>query len=167
MFEGMFVFGLQPDALLRAELKAAGFDLEHPLPEYPYEVWRKCLLIATRHTFPNENPDRAAWLLGERFIDGYLTTLVGKLIGVTMPFLSAKTLVQRSPRLCSSGITGAIFDLEWLGEQEAILKMPNLPWPNQFFTAGVTARCQAIIKSSMQITPQSLGAEGSQIHMKW
>lgn len=167
MFDGMFSVALKPEGAFRDELNAAGFDLDKPLPEYPYEVWRQCLMVAARHVFPEQTQDRAFWLLGERFIEGYLATLVGKLIAAALPFLSAKALVQRSPRFCSTGVGGATFDLEWLGEREAVLKMPELPYPNQFFTAGVVSKCMKLIKSSMELRPGALGPSGSQLHMKW
>ena len=167
MFDGMFSVALKPDGAFRDELRAAGFDLGNATPEYPYDVWRSCLLIAARHVFPNEAQDRAFWLLGERFIDGYLDTMIGKLIAAALPFLSAKTLVQRSPRFCGTGVEGATFDLQWLGEKEAVLKMPELPYPNQFFTAGVVARCMELIKAKMDLDPGALGSGGSQLRMKW
>lgn len=167
MFDGMFAVALRPEGAFREELKAAGFDLDKPLPEYPYAVWRACLVLAARHVFPHEPQDRAFWLLGERFIEGYLDTMIGKLIAAALPFLSPKTLVQRSPRFCSTGVSGATFDLQWLGEKEALLRMPELPYPNHHFTAGVVAKCMTLIKSSMDLDPQPLGAGGSQLHMKW
>ncbi len=166
MFDGMFSVALKPEGAFRDELKAAGFDVDKALPEYPYEVWRQCLMVAARHVFPHEPQDRAFELLGERFIDGYLDTMIGKLIAAALPFLSAKALVQRSPRFCGTGVGGATFDLEWLGEKEAVLKMPELPYPNQFFMAGVVGKCMTLIKSTMDLTPSTFGA-GTQLHMKW
>ncbi|MGV3623812.1 MAG: DUF2378 family protein, partial [Archangium sp.] len=137
MFDGLFSVALQPTGAFRDDLKAAGFDADRPRPEYPLEVWHDCLDVAARHLHPDETRERAWELLGAQFIEGYLKTLVGRIIAVAMPFLSPQSFVQRAPRFMSTGLVGADVSLDWSGSKAATVTMAYVPHPSGHLLAGV------------------------------
>lgn len=84
--EGLFVRGLNGKVtpMLKQQLRSAGLDLERPLlPAYPLETWISCVALTARALHP-QVPEAVAWrMLGERMIDGYQETLMGRaLLGV-------------------------------------------------------------------------------------
>lgn len=168
MFDGLFSVALKPTGAFRDELKARGFDADQPKTEYPIVVWHDCLDVAAKYLYPNEARERAWWLLGERFIEGYLETLVGKIIAVALPFLSAKTFVQRSPRFMSTGMVGADVVLEWTGERSVVVKLTNVAFPSGHLLGGTVAVClKRIGAKGVKLEGAAFGAGGSQVSIAW
>ena len=63
----------------------------------------------------------AAWrLIGRDFITGFLETIAGRLVAVAFPFLSPKTLVDRSPRFMRLGVKELEAKVTW--------RSANTPW---------------------------------------
>lgn len=136
-FEGMFQRGLEVDDAMAAKLRAIGFDIKRMEPSYPVSVWAEALRLAAREYFPQHSPADAEFELGKRMVDGYFATLVGKVLGAAMPFLSPDTLCTRLPRFFSTGVEGETkpAQIRKLGERhyEATLYGDQgVPW----FTAG-------------------------------
>lgn len=168
MFDGLFTVALQPTGAFRDDLKAQGFDLAAPRAEYPLKVWHDCLDVAAAHVHPTETRERAWELLGRRFIEGYLETLVGKVIAIALPFLSVKSFVQRSPRFMSTGLVGAETHLEWLSDKSARITMPNVPHPSGHLLKGVVGVClERLDAHDAKLEPGALGTGGSQLAMFW
>jgi uncharacterized protein (TIGR02265 family) len=60
-------------------LREAGLDLEKKLaPAYPLEQWKRFLRIATDHVYAGVPAEAAYYSLGERFVDGYFSSLFGR-----------------------------------------------------------------------------------------
>ncbi len=168
MFDGLFTVALKPTGAFRDALKAKGFDVDHPRTEYPLQVWHDCLDVAAQFLYPTEVRERAWWLLGERFIEGYLETLVGKLIAVALPFLSAKTFVQRSPRFMSTGMVGADVELEWTGERSVVVKLTNVAFPSGHLLGGTVAVClKRIGAKGVKLEGGAHGSAGSTLSIAW
>jgi len=117
VFEGLFHNLLQPDAEFAAELKAAGYDLAAPLPKYSGKVFQDCVHIARRRAYPDLSPEEAERALGKRFLDGYLSTIIGKMIAAMLPIIGTAGALKRYARLYKSGSTGTVVISEPLGER--------------------------------------------------
>lgn len=168
MFDGLFAVAIKPTGALRDDLKTAGFDADHPKPEYPLKVWHDCLDVAAKHLHAGQPRERAWELLGERFIEGYLQTLVGKLIAVAMPFLSPQSFVQRAPRFMSTGLVGADVKLEWNGKNAATVTMTNVDHPAGHLLAGVVSIClKRIGAKGVKIESAPFERTGSRISISW
>ncbi len=168
MFDGLFTVALKPSGAFSEALKARGFDPDRPEPEYPLAVWHDCLDVAWQQLYPLESRERAWWLLGERFLEGYLQTLVGRLIGAALPLLSARTFVTRSPRFVATGLQGAALELVWQGERDAVVHLTNLPPPSAHLTAGVVTVCMKRMKvSGVQLDPTPLDGGGCSLRIRW
>lgn len=98
LFEGMFVRAIRPDAAFAAELRAAGFDLARIEPRYHPSVWRKALEIARRRLYADRPEERGYRELGNRFIEGYFETIIGKIISIPLSLVSPDRLIQRLPK---------------------------------------------------------------------
>lgn len=168
MFDGLFSVALTPTGAFRDELKACGFDADQPRTEYPLKVWHDCLDVAAKHLHPTESRERAWELIGKRFIEGYLETLVGKIIAVALPFLTVRAFVMRSPRFMNTGLVGAETTLEWHGDKAVVVKTPNLPHPSGHLLAGVVEVCLVRIHAKgVKLVGAPLGADGSQLSISW
>lgn len=168
MFDGLFSVALKPTGAFREDLKSAGFDPDRPKPEYALRVWHDCVDVAARHLYPNERRERAWELVGERFIEGYLQTLVGKLIAVALPFLSPQSFVQRAPRFMSTGLVGAEVKLDWKGSKSATVTLTNVEHPACHLLAGVIAVSLGRINArGVKIQASPFGNEGSQVTASW
>lgn len=168
MFDGLFAVALKPTGAFRDDLKAAGFDSDRPKPEYPLKVWHDCVDVAARHLYPDQPRERAWELVGERFIEGYLQTLVGKIIAVALPFLSTQSFVQRAPRFMSTGLVGADIKLEWNGKHAATVVLTNSDHPSGHLLAGVVrVSLNRIGAKDVKVSASPFGSTGSQISISW
>lgn len=141
MFEGLFVRGLHVDAALQEKLRAKGFDLLKPQARYPVTVFEDCVDAAAQALYPQLSRREAWQAIGRRFIEGYFETLVGKLISVSMPFLSPKTFINRVPRFITTGLEGALVTVEWHDARKATLFVKESGDEAGALMAGVMAVC--------------------------
>jgi len=103
VFEALFVRALQPGGRFAEELRAAGYDVgSPPRAEYPTQVWRACVEVARRHTFPRLPQAEGERRLGGLFLEGFLQTLAGKLLSATLPMLGTGMVLQKLQRAWSS-----------------------------------------------------------------
>lgn len=137
--EGLFVkaLGARWSPKAKTRLREAGLDLDKPLlPAYPFEVWMTVLRVASEELFPGEPVDSAMRKLGESFMDGYQTTLLGRAVLGMMTVLGPKRTLLRSTQNFRSGnnytetrvteVSPSAMDL-WMNEVG--------PYPT--FTAGI------------------------------
>ncbi|MFT3712612.1 MAG: DUF2378 family protein [Archangium sp.] len=123
LFEGLFVRALQPNGTFKERLREKGFDLSRMQPRYPIQVWIDCVDVAISEVYPQLSRSDAWAAIGDRFVEGYFQTLVGRMIATTLPFLSAKTFVGRSPRFISTGLDGVQQELKWENDKTALLSI--------------------------------------------
>ncbi|MGA9524889.1 MAG: DUF2378 family protein [Myxococcaceae bacterium] len=105
--EGLFKLAIGPklDDRARARLRENGLDLGRPLqPTYTRRQFRKWVLIAAEEIYPKLSPDQALERIGEHSVEGYVKTLLGKMILATVRVLGPKrTLSRLTQNLSSSG----------------------------------------------------------------
>lgn len=95
MFEALFDRRLKPGGAFAEELKAAGYDPSTAKPKYPTAIWRRCLDVAHRHRWPALSESDAFRQIGREFTEGFLETIVGRLVAVTLPFMSVDSFLTR------------------------------------------------------------------------
>jgi uncharacterized protein (TIGR02265 family) len=137
--EALFVRGLrgriaQP---LQLRLQSAGLDLSKQLlPAYPFHTWIESLRITAEELYPQESLDRAQFLLGQTFIDGYDETLMGKAILRMIRILGPRRTLLRATHNFRSGNNYTETTLTEISPQEVRLWM-NEVGPYPAFTAGI------------------------------
>lgn len=140
MFDGLFGRALKPlSPELVAGLKRAGFDPERPLARYPVTVWEDCVDAAAQQLFPGVPRDQAWERIGRLFIKGYFETVVGRIIGNALPFMSDTAFINRTPLFMSTGIEGQLVSLDWHDAKRATLRLARAGDEAGALMAGVIA----------------------------
>ncbi|QSQ24596.1 DUF2378 family protein [Pyxidicoccus parkwayensis] len=149
MVEGLFVRALPADPDFHAALRAVGVDVEKLLPHYPVEVWQEAMAVARQHFHAGQPRPQADWQLGRAFARGFLETLVGRVIAVTLPMLGPARLVERIPRHLTMGRADMRATVEPLGERERQVRIEaRHPLPD--FMAG----CIELMMERTKVKPQ-------------
>lgn len=113
MFEALFDRRLKPTGTFAEELRFAGYDPATAVPTYPTEVWITCLEVTRRNLYPTLTPPDAYRRIGHEATEGFLETLVGKMVRVALPFMTPTTFVRRLANYLRLGRNdaGLTFDL--------------------------------------------------------
>lgn len=97
--EGLFVRGLgnRVTPALKQQLKQAGLDLDKRLlPAYPVETWERCVGLTAKSLHPEQPESVAFMLLGERLIQGYSETMLGRAIFGVLRLMGPKRRLSRT-----------------------------------------------------------------------
>ena len=149
LFEGLFVRGLPANSAFHAALKKMGVDLARLSPQYPVEVWQEAMAVARQHFFAGHPRAKADWQLGRIFAKGFLDTMVGKVIAVTLPMLGTARLVERLPRHMAMGRPDMIVTVTQVGPTERRVNIEAL-YPLPDFMAG----CLEVLMERTKAQPQ-------------
>jgi uncharacterized protein (TIGR02265 family) len=106
VFEGLFTNVLKPKGLFAEDLVAVGYDPQRPERTYPTRIWIEAVKVACRHACPGMSEPEALNRLGRLYIGGYLDTIIGRLIGVSLQVLGPEMLIKRLPRWSAMGASG-------------------------------------------------------------
>lgn len=160
VFEALFVRALKPSGRFAEELRAAGYDpAVPPRAEYPTQVWRRCAEVARRHTFPQLPAAEGERRLGNLFIEGFLQTLAGKMLGATLPLLGPDTLLQKLPRAWVSSQPNLTVTTARVGERH---------WTVTLREEGILAEhCAGLLEGILRrarVTPELTVVERSGSH---
>jgi uncharacterized protein (TIGR02265 family) len=162
-----FPGGVPPE--LKEKLRAVGVDLDRPLlPAYPRDTWARCIELGAQHAFPHE-PREVAWRrMGERMIDGYQETMIGRAMFSTLRLLGPRRMLQRSQKSFRSGnnytevrlteVAPTVMDV-WFNETGAVLRHFTLGLVLAGMRAGGAVEPQADIRLA--------DSEGVTIRASW
>ncbi|MFB1484394.1 DUF2378 family protein [Corallococcus sp. RDP092CA] len=124
------------DAALRARLKDAGLDVEGKrAPAYPKAQWYQWLRISAEALFPGVPLPQAHWQLGERFIEAYFSTSMGRALQAVLKILGPARTLERTTRNMASGSNFVRVDVERLGPTDYRLKVNDAGLHPEFFGA--------------------------------
>ncbi|MDY7227121.1 DUF2378 family protein [Hyalangium rubrum] len=140
--EALFVRSLGPRLTPegRRRLRAVGLDLSEPLrPSYPLEQWRTFLRVAAPEVFPELSLEAAHFGLGERYVQGYRQTAVGRASMSLVAHMSPKGTLERISHGARAGNNFNEVRVEELGQRTATLWMKNVLADNPFFGCGFVA----------------------------
>lgn len=98
VFEGLFARALRPEDAFADALRAAGYDPARPLRSYPTRVWQDCVAVARAHAFGQLGPEAADRALGRAFVEGFLRTLMGRMLWVALPVLGPHSALAKLER---------------------------------------------------------------------
>ncbi|MCP3100964.1 DUF2378 family protein [Myxococcus sp. K15C18031901] len=161
-FEGLFVRGLvnRVTPALRGRLLEVGVDLERKLqPAYTFDTWCSAVRAAALELHPESPPEVGYALLGERMVDGYRETVMGRALFSVIQLLGPRRGVGRARQMFRSGnnyteariedVAPATVDL-WMNEAGAI----------RYFTQGAVL---AGLRATGAIQPQVVVREYSAV----
>jgi uncharacterized protein (TIGR02265 family) len=138
VFEGLYVHVLRvpPTGALADALRAAGYDLQAPEPEYSGRVWRDALAATCGHLHPQRPPAEVMQELGRGFIDGFLQTLAGRALGIALPMLGPEGVLRRLQRFMALGVP-ALRVTSYEDQRHSWRVEVQVPWAMADFDAGL------------------------------
>ncbi len=137
--EGLFARGLagRVTPTLKEQLRQVGLDLDRPLlPAYPVETWSRCVALTARVLHPGEPEPEALGRVGERMVDGYLETTMGRAMFGVLRLLGPQRTLGRMQKNLRSANNYTEVRLTEVSPREADLWM-NEPGPLRYFMKGV------------------------------
>jgi uncharacterized protein (TIGR02265 family) len=153
----------------RMRLREAGLDLDKKLAStYPLEQWRQFLRIAADHVYAGLPAEAAYYSLGERFIDGYFSTLFGRaLLGMVRLVGPRRALLQA--RLCFRTSTNfsQVRNVE-RGPTSQELWVNELMADQPTFMAGALARAMELAGGQrVVVLPEDFDGRSATFHIHW
>lgn len=162
-----FPGGVPPE--LKARLRTIGVDLDHKLlPAYPRETWGRCIELGAPFAFPLDRREVAWRRMGERMVDGYQDTMIGRAMFSTLRLLGPRRMLMRSQKNFRSGnnytevrvtdVSPTAVDV-WFNETEPVLC---------HFTSGlVLAGMRAGGAEDPRVEIREADAQGFTVRASW
>ena len=102
LFSRTFPDGVPPE--LKVQLRTVGVDLDKPLlPAYTIATWSRCIDLGAWAAFPEERREVAWRRMGERMIDGYQDSMIGRAMFSMLRVLGPRRMLQRARKNFRSG----------------------------------------------------------------
>jgi uncharacterized protein (TIGR02265 family) len=136
-FEGLFVRALGVQGNVADALRTVGVDVRHLQASYPIEVWNEALEVAWKQCFAHLERESAYRELGRQLAYGFIRTLVGKVVDVSLPLLGPERFVQRIPSLSKLDTFDYEVEVVKLGERRYRVSYRNDPDAKPDFMAGL------------------------------
>jgi uncharacterized protein (TIGR02265 family) len=136
--EGLFIRGLSGQVTpgLKNHLRGMGVDLDRKLlPAYPFSTWCSCVRVAARDLYGNEPPERSYSMLGERMVDGYRTTVLGRALFSVLQLLGPRRVISRAQQSFRSGNNYTEIRIQELGPRQLELWV-NEAGPTRYLMQG-------------------------------
>ena len=153
----------------RLRLREAGLDLEQKLtPTYTLEQWKHFLRIAADHIYAGMPAEAAYYSLGERFIDGYFSTLFGRaLLGMARLLGPRRALTQA--RLCvRTSINCSEVRIVERGQTELEFWLTDIGADQPTFVAGALARAAELAGGQrVVVVPEGFDGQSATYHVRW
>jgi uncharacterized protein (TIGR02265 family) len=169
--EALFVRALENrlTPACREYLKAAGLDLDQKLQRhYTLDQWKDFLRIAAAHVYGGVPAEAAYYSLGERFMDAYFGTFIGRaMLGV------AKLAGPRRLLLCAGNgfrASNDFSDVEIVERSPTSLelKMNDVLADQPTFAAGLLARAVELAGGWRVVAlPEEFDGQGATFHLRW
>lgn len=87
------------NATVKADPLKLGVNYDAPLlPAYPLDTWAQTLAVGASALFPGQPFEAQAFAFGNRFMDAYTETLVGKALGALFRVIGPRRLLERMTR---------------------------------------------------------------------
>lgn len=169
--QGLFsrTFNEGVPAELKAQLRAAGVDLDKPLlPAYPVHTWCRCIELSAPVAFPRERRELAWRKLGERMIDGYQDSMIGSAMFSMLKLLGPKRTLQRAQKNFRTGNNYSEVRITEVGPTVMDLWFNETEEPLRHFTSGlVLAGLRASGTEAPQVDIIDKDAKGFTVRAAW
>jgi uncharacterized protein (TIGR02265 family) len=169
--EALFVRSLGPHLTSggRRLLRDRGLDLAEPLrPAYPLEQWRSFLRVAAPDVFPKAAPDSAYFGLGQRYVQGFQQTAVGRASMALISHLGPRGTLERASQGARAGNNFNETRVKQLGPREATLWMKDVSADNPFFACGFLAEMlRGSGATDIRVEPVSFDGTSATFRLAW
>ncbi|GEN09837.1 Myxococcales-restricted protein, TIGR02265 family [Myxococcus fulvus] len=159
---------MNPDSAQRAELLAAGYDVEKPRATYPASVFAACQAVALRTTYAGLAPKAAQRELGRDLVRKYFDTLVGRVVGMALKVAGPERAMKRVALSFSSVMEPVDITVENMGPQVWRAKFRGYVFPAE----AAAGTCEVALKQAGASTAtveveRYEGTEGFDLRLRW
>ena len=150
-------------------LREGGLDLDQKLsPTYTLDQWKQFLRIAADHVYAGMPAEAAYYSLGERFMEGYFSTLFGRaLLGMARLVGPRRALTQA--RLCfrTSANCSEVHIVE-RGPTEVEFTLTDIGADLPTFVAGALAKAAELAGGQrVVVLPEGFDGQSATYHVRW
>ena len=166
-FEGLFVRSLDVQGAVADALRAVGVDVQRLQPSYPIEVWNQALEVAWKQCFAHLERQEAYRELGRQLAQGFIRTLVGKVVDVSLPLIGPARFIHRIPSLARLDTFDYEVKVEQLGEKRYRVSYRRDPEAKPDFMAGLfeVGLRRTGVEPTVEVTHRQSG--GFDLEMSW
>ena len=153
----------------RQRLREAGLELDQKLPPtYTLEQWKQFLRLAADHVYAGMPAEAAYYSLGERFIEGYFSTLFGRaLLGMARLLGPRRALTQAHLCFRTSANCSEVRVVE-KGPTEVEFWLTDIGADLPTFVAGVLARAAELAGGQRVVAlPEGFDGQSATYHVRW
>lgn len=167
VFESLFVQGLRADGMLADLLRAEGVDVRNLKMEYPSRVLTQCVDVACAYLYPDLPLADARLRMGRIFVQGFIQTLLGRVVAVGMPMLGPVRYLKRFPdhlRMDSSPVR--VMPVQ-VGERAFRMEFRNEVQVPPEFISGILLEGLKLARAEATITAEPLSPMSFDLHITW
>jgi uncharacterized protein (TIGR02265 family) len=166
-FDCLFVRGLKADRALSELLMVEGVDLRDLKREYPIRVMNRCVDVTCAHLFPDLPREEARQRLGRTFVQGFITTLLGRAVAAGLPLLGPVRFLKRLPDRLRMDSTPMKVTLVELGERSFRMEFRNEYPVMAGFMSGVILEWLKLTRAEATLTAEHHSPMSFDLHIRW
>ncbi|MCP3164088.1 DUF2378 family protein [Myxococcus qinghaiensis] len=156
-----------PDAAMRAEFLAAGYDVDKPRASYPSSVFIACQGVVLRTTYGGLPLQQAQRTLGRDLLRQYFETLVGRVVGMALKVAGPERAMRRVALSFSSVFEPVDIQTQLLAPQDYRVKFRGYPFPAE----AAAGTCEGALKQagalSVTVNVERYENEGFDLRIRW
>ena len=134
---------MEPQGAFADELRAVGFDVQHPEARYSPAVLLAVLDVGARHRFPERTREEAHREIGQRFVEHFFRTFLGRVSGALLQVLGMKRFLLRLPKVAALTTGGLEVLVEQGGKNELRITFRGPDMSPDFTTGAIEGAAQA------------------------
>ncbi len=167
VFECLFVRGLNADGALAELLLAEGVNLRDLEREYPIRVLNRCLDLTCAQLYPDLPVEDARERLGRAFVQGFVTTLMGRAVAAGLPLLGPVRYLRRFPDHVRLDDSPLRVTLVQLGERSFRMEFRNDFQVMSGFMSGVLLEWLKLTRVEATIATERQSPMSFDLHITW
>ncbi|QSQ22381.1 DUF2378 family protein [Pyxidicoccus parkwayensis] len=167
MFETLFVKGLRAEGVLADLLLAEGVDVRDLETEYPIRVLNRCVDVACGHLFPDLPLEDARLRVGRSFVQGFVQTLMGRVVAAGLPMLGPVRYLKRFPDHVLMDGSPLRVTLVQVGERSFRMEFRNEFLVMSGFMTGVLQEWLKLTHTEATITTERHSPMSFDLHIAW
>ncbi|XXF80674.1 TIGR02265 family protein [Myxococcaceae bacterium GXIMD 01537] len=169
--EALFVRALENrlTPACREYLKAGGLDLDKKLRKhYTLEEWKDFLRIAAAHVYAGVPAEAAYYSLGERFMDAYFGTFLGRAMLGVAKLAGPRRLLLRAAHGFRASNNFSEVEIVERGPTSLELRMNDVLADQPTFAAGLLARAVELAGGWRVVAlPEEFDGTSAAYHLRW
>jgi uncharacterized protein (TIGR02265 family) len=167
LFESLVRF-TKPDAKLRADFLAAGYDVDKPRATYPAAVYLGCQEAVLRHLYPGKERKAAQRELGRELVRMYFETLVGRVVGMALKVAGPERAMKRVALSFSSVLSPVDIQGQPLAPADWRVQFRGYPFPAD----AAAGTCEGALRQAGATQPRVEieryeGTDGFDLRIRW